>query len=255
MASRSVGRDPRTIARSIPGITDILFPRLGYGLSTLLNRRSFPHPEIAAIEHRLIALSSLRPAMLCELGVAFGEHLARGHDPPDWDECVETAVGRQRRYFNARKPDALAEADCIVAERIGRNLLAMLSWVAAECGGAEIEVSPAIPGYQWVSSGTGDFSVGETLVEVKCGEGEFGAPDLRQILIYWILGYAFALEHGGSAWTKAVLLNPRRNVVLPIDFTELVRMSSGGLSSVEILELFSFITGDYALKELAEFRL
>ena len=255
MASRSLSSDPRTIARSIPGISDVIFPRLGSGLSTLMNRRAFPLPEIKAVDRYLIAQSSLKPAMLSEVGLAFGEQLVRGQEPPDLDECVETAVRRQRRYFNAKKPETLSDTDRLAAERIGRNLLAMLFWVAGQSGGGAIKVSPDIPGYQWISSGTGDFAIGTSLVEVKCTDGAFGAPDLRQVLMYWILGYASAIERGGESWTNIALLNPRRNIVLFLDFRELSRLSSGGLSSLEVLELFSFMAGDYALRELAEFRL
>jgi len=63
------------------------------------------------------------------------------------------------------------------------------------------------------------------------------------------------LEKDTPAWTRIALLNPRHNRTLVIDFMELVRLGSGGLSSIEVIELFSFVTGDYALKEVAELRL
>lgn len=56
-------------------------------------------------------------------------------------------------------------------------------------------------------------------------------------------------------WAIGVLLNPRRNKVVEISFNELIDIAAAGKSKIEILELFSSIVGDYALKALPEFRL
>jgi hypothetical protein len=105
--------------------------------------------------------------MLFEVAVAAGEDFIAGNDPVDWDICLKVAVDRQRRHFDAKLPDALSTTDKIVAQRVARNLVAMLNQIRAAGGDEELIRSPNIPGYQWIASGVGDFSVGTRLIEVK----------------------------------------------------------------------------------------
>lgn len=254
MPSRTISSDPRTIARDIPGVTDVLFPRVGYGVAALLNRRTEATANVHPISTQQVRSCFLRPAMLFELGIARGEQLVEGGSTPDWDACLEKAVSRLRHHFNARRPESLGHMDIALAEQVGQSLYTMLRDLPNGHEDGAIKIAPIIPGYQWIASGRADFSVGSTLVEVKCTEANFGAADLRQVLMYWILSYASALEKDTLAWTHIALLNPRHNRTLVIDFLELVRLGSGGLSSIEVIELFSFVTGDYALKEVAELR-
>lgn len=48
-ASRLPARDPRTVARDIPGVLDILFPRLTGGLVNALNSKMFAFTDVQAI--------------------------------------------------------------------------------------------------------------------------------------------------------------------------------------------------------------
>ena len=57
-------RDPRTVARDIPGVLDVLFPRLTGGLVASLNRRMFSFSGIAPVADELIERSHLQKAML-----------------------------------------------------------------------------------------------------------------------------------------------------------------------------------------------
>lgn len=66
--------------------------------------------------------------------------------------------------------------------------------------------------------------------------------------MYWLLSYASAIEDKSTEWKYGVLLNPRLNKYIEFDFTDLVKIFGAGRSKIEILELFSSIIGDYALR-------
>jgi hypothetical protein len=191
----------------------------------------------------LIEASDLERAMLFELAVAAGEQLMSGNASVDWDTCLRAAVARQRRHFDAKFPDQLSSWDRDVALMVATNLVALLDEVSAESGGARVTRSPVVPGFQWIRTGVGDFSVGRWLIEVKCTHKHFSSSDYRQILMYWLLGYAASIERGMVEWSHVVLLNPRLNLMLRLSFSEIVSATSAGKSKVELLELFSSMVG------------
>lgn len=115
-------------------------------------------------------------------------------------------------------------------------------------GGVNVVRAPTIPGFQWIAEGQGDFSIGQRLIEVKCTNRNFSSSDYRQILIYWLLSFSSSIEGGMNEWKTGVLLNPRANKYIEIDFNELVRIAAAGRTKLELLELFSSIVGDYAYK-------
>ncbi|HIF6286455.1 TPA: hypothetical protein ACX3LL_004740, partial [Enterobacter asburiae] len=115
-------------------------------------------------------------------------------------------------------------------------------------GGGNVVRAPIIPGFQWIAEGQGDFSIGQRLIEVKCTNRNFSSSDYRQILIYWLLSFSSSIEGGMNEWKTGVLLNPRANKYIEIDFNELVRIAAAGRTKLELLELFSSIVGDYAYK-------
>ena len=94
-----------------------------------------------------------------------------------------------------------------------------------------------IPGLGWIASGVGDFSLGTILIEVKHTDRNFVAGDFRQVLMYWLLRYAASVESGQEAWSDCILLNPRRNTALRINFDYLSRSASVNGSRVELIEL------------------
>lgn len=57
-------RDPRTVARDIPGVLDVLFPRLSGGLVAALNRGAFYYSGLAPVPSELVEQSQLQKAML-----------------------------------------------------------------------------------------------------------------------------------------------------------------------------------------------
>lgn len=239
--------DPRTIARDIPGILDSLFPQLVPGVVAHFNRRASAIEGCIPASQELIDRSALQHAMLFELAVAAGEQLISDR-PLNWDSCLAIAVARQRRHFDAKVPDSLSSADTDAAETVATNLDKMLRHLQAKAGGSAIVCSPYIPGYQWIASGVGDFALGSQLVEVKCTNKRFSSSDYRQILMYWLLSYAASIEKGSTEWESAILLNPRLNLVLKLPFREVIDITSGGRSKVEIVATFSSMVGDRAFQ-------
>jgi hypothetical protein len=230
-------RDPRTVARDIPGVLDVLFPRLTGGLVNALNAKLFSFPDIGQISDDLIQASRLQKAMMFEIAMARAESQLRDEEVASWEECLAIASKRQQRHFDARIPELLEPGDILLADLAARNLVAMLDSVRKQRPSAVLEHSPLIPGLGWVASGHGDFAIGSTLIEVKHTERNFGAGDFRQVLMYWLLRYARAIENDGDTWSDVLLLNPRRNAGLLVNFDYLLRVASASSNRVELVEL------------------
>ena len=235
--SRLPRKDPRTVARDIPGVLDVLFPRLTGGLVAHLNKKMFFFGEIVAVPEALIEQTQLQKAMVFELSVARAEGILRGDEVADWSEYLRSASQRQRRYYDARIPEALSAEDTAIAEHAAQNLTFMLTSVQAQRPGVALEQSPMIPGIGWVASGNGDFALGSMLIEVKHTERNFGSGDFRQVLMYWLLKYARSIESTDDIWTEMLLLKPRRNAALLVDYDYLLRSASARLNRVELVEL------------------
>lgn len=240
--------DPRTIARDIPGILDGLFPQLVPGVVAHFNRSASKGKRIEAVPQSLILRSNVQRSMLFELGVVAGEQLVAGRESVDWASCLEMALTRQRRHFDAALPESLSDADMIAALAVARNLAWILRELSGDNVGNALVRSPRIPGYQWIASGNGDFSVGSALIEVKCTNRLFSASDYRQVAIYWLLSYAGAVEGRTPEWTDAILVNPRLNRIVRVPFRDFIKVTSAGRSKVELLELFSAIVGDRSFR-------
>jgi hypothetical protein len=241
--NRLPARDPRTVARDIPGILDILFPRLSGGLVNALNAKMFAFAGIEALTEDEIGASSLQNAMLFEISMARAESELRGGVAASWNECLQVASSRQRRHFDARIPANLEPSDISVANHAARNLVTMLDSVRAQRPSSILEHAPLIPGLGWVASGNGDFALGSTLIEVKHTGRNFGAGDFRQVLMYWLLQYARTLESNGQVWSEMLLLNPRRNAALLLNYDYLLRSASASSNRVELVELLRSAVG------------
>ena len=244
--NRLPARDPRTVARDIPGVLDILFPRLNGGLVNALNATMFAFPGISPLPSEMIDKSQLQKAMMFELSMARAESELRGGPVASWDECLAVASKRQRRHFDARIPEKLEPSDILVADHAARNLVTMLNSVQAQRPSAILEHAPLIPGLGWVASGNGDFAIGSTLIEVKHTDRNFGAGDFRQVLMYWLLRYARAVETDSAMWSDVLLLNPRRNAALLVNYDHLLWSASASSNRIELVELLrSVITQDF----------
>ncbi len=236
-------RDPRTVARDIPGVLDVLFPRLSGGLVASLNRKMFSFPEIVPIADELVEQSHLQRSMVFELAIARAEIILGAEPEPSWDDCLRVAADRQRRYYDARIPTRLEPCDLDVAFHAANNLITMLTSVQRQHPDMHLERNPVIPGLGWIASGNGDFSLGQILVEVKHTDRNFVAGDFRQVLMYWLLKYAASIERNDLIWSDCLLLNPRRNSGLLINFDYLLQSASPSASRVELFELLRFIVG------------
>lgn len=233
-------RDPRTVARDIPGVLDVLFPRLSGGLVTALNREAFQFSGLAPIDNELIEKSKLQRAMLFELSVARAELSLQRDVEPDWNECISIASDRQSRHYDVRRLDEIEEVDHRAAEWAAQNLVSMLERVSQKQG-SPILSRPVIPGMGWIASGTGDFEIGNILVEVKNTDRNFIAGDFRQVLMYWLLKYASAIEGEEMVWTDCLLINPRRNCGLSINFDTLLQSASSNSNRIELCEMLRSI--------------
>lgn len=237
-------RDPRTVARDIPGVCDILFPRLLAGLVGLLNKNAKNFNGINAISSQDMLCLETNAAMLFEVAYVRAEQMLIGVSENIGD-CIKLAVKRQEKYFDAKPPSHLTQHELSIVRRTSDNLVSSLYRLA---NGNQVKRSPLIPGFEWIASGVGDFSYGQTLVEVKCTAKGFSSNDYRQLLIYWLLSYASSIEKDTLEWKQGVLLNPRLNNFVVFEIDELLYLASGGVSKVEILELFRSIVSEYTSK-------
>lgn len=235
--------DPRTVARDIPGVLDILFPRLTGGLVNSLNAKMFSFPGISPVPDEMIDKSRLQKAMMFELSMARAESKLRDGAVASWDECLAVASKRQRRHFDARIPEKLESDDILVVDHAACNLVAMLNSIQAQHPSSILEHAPLIPGLGWVASGNGDFAIGSTLIEVKHIERNFGAADFRQVLMYWLLRYAQTIENDTVIWSDVLLLNPRRNAALLVNYNNLIRSASALSNPIELVELLRSVVG------------
>ena len=234
-------RDPRTVARDIPGVLDVLFPRLTGGLVASLNRGMFAFAEIAPVPDELIERSRLQKAMLFELAMVRAEIILDGKGEPSWDDCLKLSIDRQRRHYDAQVPVRLEQCDLDVASHAANNLITMLTSVQRQHPNMQVQRSPVIPGLGWIASGVGDFSLGPVLVEVKHTDRNFVSGDFRQVLMYWLLKYAASIEKHDVVWSDCLLLNPRRNSGLLVNLDYLSRSASESSSRVELFELLRSI--------------
>jgi hypothetical protein len=187
-------RDPRTVARDIPGVLDVLFPRLTGGLVASLNRQMFSFADIFPIPDELVESSHLQHAMLFELAMVRAEMMLDGESEPSWDDCLRVSTDRQSRHYDAKMPARLEQCDLDVASHAANNLIAMLTSVQGQHPNMRLHRTPIIPGLGWIASGVGDFSLGSMLIEVKNTDRNFISRDFRQVLMYWLLKYAASIE-------------------------------------------------------------
>lgn len=221
---------------------DILFPRLSGGLVTALNKNMQAFTGLHPIPEDLIAQTKLQKAMVFELATARAEFLLMGNNP-DWNDCLQLAVKRQKRHYDAKIPDMIQECDKAIADHGANNLVAMLRWIETQNPKDKIEISPLIPGIGWIAPGNGDFAIGKILIEVKHTNRNFVAGDFRQVLMYWLLKYAAQIESDGDIWSEVILLNPRRNCALHVNFDYLLKSASANSNRVELSELLRSIVG------------
>jgi len=235
-------RDPRTIARDIPGILSALLPELTPGVVAAINRTAGRPTNCLAIPIDQVEATQLNRAMLFEIAVVLGEQLL-SDGKEDWPAAIVLATTRQSRHFDAKPPGAIAAEDKLVAMKVANNLVLMLKAVQRENQSDAILKAPFIPGLRWISSSVGDFSAGQDLIEIKCTNRQFSSADYRQLVMYWLLSYASSLEGRGKEWVGGILINPRLCLTLRLKFDDLLNVIASGMSKVELFESFSALVG------------
>lgn len=240
MNAKLYGRDPRTVAREISGVFDSIFPYLIPGIVANINKLSEPLPGLKLIPPHYWLESRLQKAMLFEVAVSYAESKLEEETFPGWDELMRRATQKQKFYYDAKIPQGIDEADRAIIQIVSDNLVKALQYYSHEKGASlrDVITKPIIPGFSWVASGVGDFSLGKSLIEVKCSGKNFSSADYRQVLMYWLLSYLHAIERDGLEWSACVLVNPRLNRLLEISFDELIRLTSPLGSKVELIESF-----------------
>lgn len=238
--------DPRTVAREIPGVLNEVFPQMTPGIVAHFNASAENFP-IREIPPDLLAESQLQRAMFFELGYTVGERLLQGLPAIDWADCFQETLRRQRLYFDAQLPEKLEPQDQKVAEIVGSNLTHFLLDLS-RARTQQLVIKPPIAGLEWIASGCGDFSLGRTLIEVKCTARRFSAADYRQVAIYWMLSYAAAIESRGEEWHDFILLNPRSGQMVTMKFDAFLRVLSSGRAKVDILQLFQSLVGSRLMR-------
>ncbi|KAG1258077.1 hypothetical protein G6F65_015696 [Rhizopus arrhizus] len=222
------------------------FAKLTPGIVSHFNASAENFP-IREIPPHLLAESRLQRAMLFELGYTVGEFLLQGVGTIDWMTCFQDTLRRQRVYFDAKLPETLEPQDQKLAEIVGSNLAHVLSDLS-KTRMQKLVIRPSIAGLEWIASGCGDFSLGRTLIEVKCTAKRFSAADYRQIAIYWMLSYAAAVENRGDEWQDFILFNPRSGQMVTMKFDTFLNILSSGRTKVDILQLFLSLVGSRLMR-------
>lgn len=105
-------------------------------------------------------------------------------------------------------------------------------------GGASISFSPMIMGCGLVARCFGDIYLDNTLIEVKAGERNFRAIDLRQIVVY------AALNHVSMQYPidQVIWLNPRRGVFFRSSLDDICVLAAGRSAADCLTDLVRFMS-------------
>ncbi len=240
---RASAVDPRTVARELPGLFEIVFPGLTPGLVAHLNSSSSALQD-APVRDDLIRSSAMSPALLFEVACVRADRLVeRNEAADDASSCLAEAWRQQSRFYDARRVEAISDQDWSTACLVANSLYQALR-ITERFVGKSIVVRPPVPGCQWIGSSWGDYAVGDCLVEVKCVSGNFSGADYRQVLIYWMLSLVAEIEGRGSAWKEVVLINPRRGLMVDLDLPDLLSIVGRGATHVEMMQRFLSVVGE-----------
>lgn len=238
-------KDPRTLSRDIPGFSEILFPGLVPGLVAGLNRSRAPMNSIEKISDSLFRGITIAPAMMYEIAYARAEMLVQ-NEPLNREAYLQKAFAMQSKYFDAVIPAEISPSEEILINKASENLSIGLNEIL---GDVAVEVAPRVPGLEWISSSKADFSFSDTLVEVKFIAKNFTSSDYRQLLLYWLLNFAYSLEHKECKnWSRGVLFNPRQAIYVEVDLLSFHNLVSGGRNIIETVELLKSVVSSARAK-------
>jgi len=241
--SRLPTKDPRTVARDIPGFFDILLPSLTTSVVSGFNRQAISIPTLSRISDDDIRSSKLKASMLFEIAYSRAEQLLNNVD--DWDKCFKSALAKQERYFDFKRPPNPTHKDFQIAETVAVQICDGLEYMKRLFNSNDLVIAPKISGMHWISSSHGDFSLKNHLIEIKCTSRNFGGADYKQLIIYWLLMLSASLENDTPVPEFGVLFNPRRNTVVRFSFEEFISIAGAGISKLDLINLFGSLLSQY----------
>lgn len=232
-------RDPRNLAREVPGILGLIFPRLNNIIVKNLNKKTIKINNLECLES-LTKISDMSHAMLFEISMCYAVDILDSGNNANFNKSVERAISKQRKYYDAQIPNNITDNDIKIIKLSASNLLKMIKYIKKENENCDLKSNPIIPGFGWINNAKGDFYNENILVEVKHTNSNFRAKDYRQVLMYYLLKYSNAIKKNENIWKECILINPRKNLYLSINFSELIYLLSGS-DELEAYNLFRVI--------------
>lgn len=230
-------KDPRTIARDIPIIFNILFPRLTSGVVTQYNQLPESLSSISSLNSEMTKSSYRSAAFIYEMGYAKANQIISG-EPENWQVCHQKAYEKQSRFYDFNSPHHPTEEDKKIIEKLARNLVQILISLK-QTPNENIILNPEIAGFSWIANSRGDYAISSSLIEAKCSKSDFSMADFRQVLIYWLLSYLDSLKsQNNNEWENLILVNPRLNKILKINVETILPVISDDKSKPEIVHKF-----------------
>jgi len=161
------------------------------------------------------------------------------------EELLKSNFKAGRAMIENQHPDSIEidefnEAQIDEAKKLSINLTKFIkSWKSED-----VEFSPSLAGYGFLSNCHADLVIADTLYEVKTVNRTFRSKDLKQLFLYLALHYA----SGESTWINAGLYNPRLDVFCKFNVDGLVQALSGGNHSKNVFrELLDSLVRDVQL--------
>jgi len=241
--TRSPLIDPRSVAREVPGLFEIVFPGLTPGLVAHLNATSRGLDGVP-LDDEDVRDTKLTAALLFEVTCVRVDRLFEmDHEAGSPQSCLAEAWRRQSRFYDVKRVDSISDHDWSVAKSVADSLHdALLE--TSRASGQPVVVRPPVPGCQWIGNSCGDYAIGDCIVEVKCISGNFSGADYRQVLIYWMLSLLADVEGCGKVWKNAILINPRRKLLVDLDLSRFLTIVGRGATHIEMMQRFLSVVGE-----------
>ncbi len=247
--------DLREFSRNFGGLLNEIFPLMNSGFINGFNEKyEIGLNFLDDISVSLMQETNIMEAFLFEFCLVFCE--ARISDNTldlrrKFSSLWAQTILKQKKYYDChiKKSSALSssELDAIVnvAHKILNNFLIMkekLTRLQTE-NNLDIVISPVIPGFGTLDPSYADYSIGETLIEVKCTKSKFSTADYNQVFIYWLLStmWNVLVDNKALLYKNFSLVNLRRGELIYINGFDFAYIVSGGKNFQSIIQMFSNI--------------
>jgi hypothetical protein len=117
----------------------------------------------------------------------------------------------------------------------------LMQFFRSQSLGTALVFSPPVPGCGFVDGGRADILVDSVVFEVKSGERNFRAIDLRQVLTY----AALMNMASPNRISSVALLNPRRGVYYRADCDDICAAAGGAPSAYCFSQMVGFMSGTF----------